>query len=64
LPVTGASIGRKIAALAEAQEAGRIDDTLRSDQLLLMLLAVIHVENAEREAVVLAVQQLIALRSR
>jgi AcrR family transcriptional regulator len=62
LPVTGASIGRKIAALKDAQQAGRIDDTLRPDQLLLMLLALIHADNAEREAVALAVQQLAARR--
>ncbi|HEY5051033.1 MAG TPA: TetR family transcriptional regulator [Acidothermaceae bacterium] len=60
LPVTGASLSRKIAALAAAQKAGRIDDTLPPPQLLVMLLAVIHAEGAEREAVALAVQQLIA----
>jgi AcrR family transcriptional regulator len=64
LPAVGASMGRKIAALAEAQTAGRIDDALTPEQLFVMLLAVIHADNAERDAVALAVQQLIATRSR
>jgi AcrR family transcriptional regulator len=59
LPVTSASMGKKMAALAAAQAAGRINDAMSADQLLLMLLAVIHAENVEREAVALAVQQLI-----
>jgi AcrR family transcriptional regulator len=62
LPAVGASISKKIAALAEGQEAGRIDDTLPPQQLFVMLLAVIHADNAEREAVALAVQQLISRR--
>jgi AcrR family transcriptional regulator len=62
LPVTGASISRKIVALKEAQEAGRIDDTLPPPQLFVMLMAIIHADNAEREAVALAVQQLISRR--
>ena len=62
LPVTGASIAKKIAALAKAQKAGSIDDTWPPEQLLVMLLAVIHADNAERETVALAVQQLIARR--
>lgn len=60
LPVTGASIGRKLAALEDAQNAGLIGDALPPAQLLVMLLAVIHADNAEREAVALAVQQLIS----
>jgi hypothetical protein len=59
LPVTGASLSRKVAQLKELQKVGRIDDTLRPDQLLLVLLAIIHADGAERETVALAVQQLI-----
>jgi AcrR family transcriptional regulator len=60
LPVTGASLSRKIAALAAGQKQGSVDDTLRPDQLLLMLLAIIHADGAERETVALAVQQLVS----
>jgi AcrR family transcriptional regulator len=59
LPVAAASIGRKIAALAAAQEARRIDDTLPPEQLFVVLLAVVHAEGADRETVALAVQQLV-----
>jgi hypothetical protein len=59
LPVAAASIDRKIAALAAAQEARRIDDTLPPEQLFVVLLAVVHAEGADRETVALAVQQLI-----
>jgi AcrR family transcriptional regulator len=62
LPVTGVSIGRKIGALAAAQEQGRIDNTLPPHQLFVMVMAIIHAENADREGVALAVQQLISRR--
>jgi AcrR family transcriptional regulator len=60
LPVTGVSIGRKIAALAAAQEQGRIDNTLPPQQLFVMVMAIIHAENADREGVALAVKQLVS----
>ncbi|HEY3924638.1 MAG TPA: TetR family transcriptional regulator [Acidothermaceae bacterium] len=63
LPVTGASLGRKIAKLKAAQQKGSIDDTLPPAQLLLMLLAIIHADNADRETVAHAVQQLISSRA-
>ncbi len=44
LPNAGASIRRKIGALAAEQAAGRIDDSLPPAQLFVMLLAVIHAE--------------------
>ena len=42
LPQSAASMGRKVAALAQAQADGVVDDTLPPDRLLSMLLALIH----------------------
>ena len=74
LPVAGASVQRKIAALAAEQAAGRIDDSLPPAQLFVMLLAVIHAEQgpgalglsadeqtaSARDAVAIAVHRLIS----
>jgi AcrR family transcriptional regulator len=53
LPQSTASMGRKVAALAQAQADGIVDDTLPPDRLLSMLLALIHGGSlfAEPEAV-------------
>jgi AcrR family transcriptional regulator len=74
LPMAGASIRRKIDALAAEQAAGRIDDSLPPAQLFVMLMAVIHAEQgppmqghtveeqiaSQREAVAVAVRLLVA----
>jgi AcrR family transcriptional regulator len=74
LPMAGASIRRKIGALAAEQAAGRIDDSLPPARLFVMLMAVIHAEPgppmeglsadeqtaSAREAVAVAVRRLVA----
>jgi AcrR family transcriptional regulator len=73
LPYAGASMGRKAQALAEAQAAGTINDELPPDQLLGMLLALVHggslfedgtadpaATAARRAALAVAVRRLVA----
>jgi AcrR family transcriptional regulator len=66
LPQTAESNGRKLAALAEAQAAGRIAGGLPPDQMLALLLALIHGGaetyvtdgDPQRESLVAAVRRL------
>jgi AcrR family transcriptional regulator len=62
LPVAGASIGRKIGKLQAAQQDGSIDNTLQPQQLFVMLMAIIHADAAQRDAVARAVELLISRR--